>query len=150
MILNRTIKIEVKQSLYKHIFVVLPHLIVTVILLIALAKQDLSKVYYLLVLIFILLSITYYVRRYLSLSSKSGIHSVFKNSDDSWKITLKDDEVLNVSLLSASFVSNILIILNFKDSLGNKHYSTLFCIDSVSPNEFRKLKVFIRTHNWDT
>ena len=148
--MNQTIKIEIKQSLYKHILVVFPHLIAAVILLVALIKQDLSIYYFLLLFTLIVSSITYYTRKYLNTDSDKSIHSIVKNSDDSWKLSFNGDEEFNVSFLPISFVSNFLIILNFKDSLSNKHYSTLICTDSVSPNEFRKLKVFIKTHNWDT
>lgn len=71
-----------------------------------------------------------------------------KDSNDSWSLTLRENEKVNVSISATSFSSNLLIILNFKDEF-EKQYTSLITPDSVTHDEFRKLKVYIKTKKLD-
>jgi len=66
------------------------------------------------------------------------------DSKNCWRILLSDAVKKDVVVSGSSFDSNFLIILNFED-MEEKYYVALITADSVTNEEFRKLKVFLKT-----
>lgn len=64
--------------------------------------------------------------------------------NDTWLINLIEQKHgLIVKLLPSSFISQKLIILNFKDQ-NNQHYSLLVFNDAIAIEHFRQLKVRLK------
>jgi len=146
--LKQSFTIKIKASLSKQLLIVLPHVIVTAILFIFLDFKGLTKIYYLMSLICISISLIYFVRLYLTFSAKKSIYTVNKDSNNNWSLTTRNSEKTNVSILATSFSSNLLIIFNFQDE-SEKQYTALITPDSLTQDEFRKLKVYIKTRKLD-
>ena len=142
---NQSITINVKSSLIKQLLIWFPHAISTTILILFLKLQHLNITYFLLLIICIVISLVYFIRLHLLFSANKSIHTIQKSTNDIWKVTFKNGVEKNVSLMNTSFVSSLFIILNFNDSTS-KQYSALISSDSVNHDEFRRLKVFIKSH----
>ena len=142
--LNQAFIIKLKSSLSKKVLIILPHASATVILFIFLGFKDINLVYFLLSLSCIAISLVYFVRLHLTYSSNKSIYKIHIHTNDNWSVTFRDDEKDNISISASSFTSNMLIVLNFKDSSEN-YYTALITPDSVNKDEFRKLKVLIKT-----
>ena len=141
---NQVLSINIKSSLSKQLLILLPHLVVLVILISVIEFKGLTYFYLLLSLFCIAISVIYFVRLHLTFSSNKSINKIHINQNGNWSVFFKDDVKDNVLLSATSYTSNILIILNFKDSF-EKYYTALITPDSVNKDEFRKLKVLIKT-----
>lgn len=106
-----------------------------------------SIIYILLSQIAVVTSLVFYIRLYLRLDLSKSIKALHKTTEGNWKLNLTNQEI-NASLISSSFVSNKLIILNFTGDNTGVNYSTLVLSDSIDLEQFRKLKVFIKTQSW--
>ena len=142
--LNQAFTIKMKSSLNKKVLIILPHASAAVILFIFLGFKDVNLIYFILSLLCIGISLVYFVRLHLTYCSNKSIYKIHIHTNDNWSVTFRDDVKDNISISASSFTSNILIILIFKDSSEN-FYTALITPDSVNKDEFRKLKVLIKT-----
>lgn len=146
--LKQAFSIKFKSSLTKQLLIVLSHVIVIAIFFIFIDIKGLTAIYFLMSILCIAISLIYFVRLHLTLKSNKSVFTMHKDSNDSWSLTLRENEKVNVSISATSFSSNLLIILNFKDEF-EKQYTSLITPDSVTHDEFRKLKVYIKTKKLD-
>lgn len=130
----------------KHILILFPHMFTAIILLAFLVAERLDLIYLLLSLVFILASYYYFVRLHLKRNLNKSICEIRKSINDEWSLVLKNKSEQRVSILPSSFSSRFLIILNFQNTdIKKDSYSAIITPDSISIEEFRRLKVFIKT-----
>ncbi len=86
----------------------------------------------------------YFLHLHIWLDSKKSVKTIYQDSRYNWFLMDSTDVEKSVSLLPESFNSNYLIILNFDDNKNSK-YSVIVTPDSVPRDEFRQLKVNLRT-----
>ena len=142
---NQTLSINVRSSLAKKILIFFPHIIICFLLFIFLEMKGTSFIYFLLSVACIFLSVFYFVRLHLTQNIEKSVRLISYCAQGGFDIILKNDVRVKVKILSASFSSNFLIILNFENDL-DKQYTALITPDSVSKEEFRKLKVLLKVN----
>lgn len=136
--------LRIKSSLGKTLLIVLPHSAVFVLLLFLAFKNERFDNYLLLIFLLIISSLVYFYRLHLSRTLSKSIFEISMDSKNCWRILLSDAVKKDVVVSGSSFDSNFLIILNFED-MEEKYYVALITADSVTNEEFRKLKVFLKT-----
>ncbi len=145
---DQAVSINIQSNLIKQLLIVLPHAIAGVTLVAFLDLKGVITFFFLISLVCVFLSLIYFVRLHLTLNSKKSILKIHFKAQDSWYLTLKNDIRVKVTILATSFSSNLLIILNFKDVTG-RQYTALITPDGINPDEFRRLKVLIKTYRLD-
>jgi len=137
---NQLINITIKSSLLKQCLIFIPHLFVSILLIVLCLYYHLSILFLVLSQLLILFLLFHYNKLYLTLKNKNSIISLEKNISHDWKIDLNDKQI-RARLLNSSFVSNWLIILNFKNDETKQYYSCLILSDSIETDTFRRLKI---------
>lgn len=141
------LKLTVKPSLQKWLVLTIPHAVGIIIILSVVTfplwlKASLT--------LLIIVSFIYYLRLHLSQNTKKSVLSIHQDSAKNWFITLNSNsgetEPKSVELLSSSFISKALIILNYRDD-QRSNYSVLITPDSNSSNKFRHLTIRIKLIN---
>ena len=97
----------------------------------------------------ILYSFIYYLRLHVFQSLNKSVLSIRRDSTGNWLIKTSQNPQKNVSLSGSSFVSNYLIILNYKSHGLFKNNTVLLTVDSLSKDDFRHLSVAINTTKSD-
>lgn len=141
---NQLINITIKSSLLKQCLIFIPHLFVSILLIVLCLYYHLSILFLVLSQLLILFLLFHYNKLYLTLKNKNSIISLEKNISHDWKIDLNDKQI-RARLLNSSFVSNWLIILNFKNDETKQYYSCLILSDSIETDTFRRLKIYLKT-----
>lgn len=143
--------INIKASLQKCLLIVIPHLVIGAIVLMA---PPLNLYIKGTAILLVLLSFVYYFRLHIKADLKQSVSAIRQDSAENWGLQLHSSEnqdYISVALLASSFASNVLIILNFSDtskgSLAKGAYRVLITPDSVSEDEYRRLKVRLKTIN---
>ncbi len=145
-LLNRMISLIIKPSFQKRLIVFLPHLLAS---LIVLYVVDLSLFTLFILVLGIAVSLVYYSKLHIFQSLKKSVLSIKQDSAKNWFISTKNgyhEEAVN--LLGSSFVSNRFIILNYAHNNSVNlfpKYSVLITKDSLSTDEFRRLRVHLKT-----
>ena len=144
--------LAIKPSFQKWLFLIAPHLIILILILFASSLSWYLKGSGIILVVF---SFVYYYRLYIKANLHRSVISIRQDSAKNWGILLQlsavsgSKEYINVSLMPASFYSNFLIILIFSDlsqrSMVKARYSVFITPDSVSEDEFRRLKVRLKT-----
>jgi len=139
--LNAPLTVPVQTSLMKSLIIFVPHLIALVFMIFFV---DLPWFILLFLISLITVSIVYYLRLHLLKNLKKSVISVHQDSTRNWHIVCAhQDNKQPVELQGSSFISPLMLILNFKD-INNKRYSVLFMPDSLPEQYFRRLRVRIR------
>ncbi len=131
------LSIVVKSSFQKVLLIVVPHSIALVILLFV---NPISAYLNAVFIVCILVSLIFYYQRYIARVHQRSVRKLSQDSARNWFISLSNNTKIQVFLLSSSFVSCYLIILNYRD-INNKHYVVVFTPDSLSSGDFRRLVV---------
>jgi hypothetical protein len=138
---TKALTLNIRNSAQKWMIVIIPHFMSLLLLsmmnsLPILLRISLSAL--------VLISFYYYLRLYTFKSSKKSVLSIQQDSSNNWVIVTTGDQQHSVKLMPSSFFSNILIVLNYMD-INKKHYSVIITQDSLSKDEFRQLKVRLKT-----
>ncbi len=142
---NKTLHIKLQSSLLKRLFIVVPHLIVILIIFACLFWTDTKSIYLFVSVILITFSFIYFFKLHIKKDLKSSVLCISKNTNDDWYLDSKEIKNQKVFISGSSFASELLIILNLVDQT-NKQFSALVTRDSIEITQFRKLKVYIKTH----
>jgi len=141
------LKLTVKPSLQKWLILSIPHAVGIIIILSVVTSPLWLKIS---LTLLVILSFIYYLRLHLSQNTKKSVLSLQQDSAKNWFLTLYSNsgetEPKSVELLSSSFISKALIILNYRDD-QRSNYSVLITPDSNSSNEFRHLTIRIKLIN---
>ena len=140
---NNAIAVKIVPSLQKWLLVLVPHLWVMGLVL---WVDVFTLMMRLIILGLVLLSGVYYGRLHLRQGLKKSVLMIQQDSAKNWQITIKGDEQKSVTLLPSSFISQALMVLNYR-GLDNKSYPVLITPDSVSNNDFRRLRVRLKLTN---
>lgn len=142
---DRPLSITPASSFWLNLLVILSHALVFVFVILLL---DIELVFALILILMIAMSLAYYFQLHISKTLRKSVqyavHSFHKGEDKGWSVRLSHQkEDLSVVIQPSSFVSNRLIILNFKDH-HNKTYSLMIPADSVTQPVNRQLKVRLK------
>lgn len=91
----------------------------------------------------VLISFVLTFRRYVLLHSRVSIVKIWLEEQGGWRLKLHDGMVLSASLRGDSTVTTFMLILNFKLKDQSKTYTSVICRDSVDPESFRRLCVWL-------
>lgn len=116
------------------------HLLVASVIMIA----SNSFVVTVLLLLIALSSYFYYYQWHVTQSLVKSIVKIKLSSTGEWSLINSQNKLIKVALQPTSFLSKYLLILNFY-SLRNKKYTVLISKGRVNPNDFRRLKVRLKT-----
>jgi len=137
---TKPINISLIKTPQKMLIVVLPHLIAFFAVLII----DIFPLWVKgLVSVIIVASLYYYFRLHYFSNLKKSIMSIQLDSTNNWYLTSTNNRKIAASLLPSSFISNILIILNYID-INNRKFNIIITSDSLSKSEFRRLRVRLK------
>lgn len=138
---NAPLLIKIEPSLHKWLIICVPHLLA---MLLISNVGDLSFFLRLILLMGITVSVTYFLRLHIFLTLKSSVLSISQDSVNNWFVhTTGESELKSVTLMPTSFLSNYLIILNYKldnSKYLSQKYSVLITKDSQSSKDFRILR----------
>ncbi len=141
------LSLSIKSSFQKWMIVLIPHLLFVILVLFFNLFN--YKIMFVLVAL-IVASFVYYSRLHLFQNSKHSVMSIYQDSAKNWSFTSnksnKNGEKMSATLLPSSFISKVLIVLNYRDSVRRKH-SIIITPDSLSNNEFRRLRVRLNFFN---
>ena len=147
---NKPLVLITKRTTQKLLLIAIPHSLAFVI---TLTVPYFTLNLRLIILLFIALSFSYFSRLHLFTSLKKSVLSIKQDSAKNWFILnrgSKNNEYKEVVLLPSTFISNILIIQNFSDpsqqGWSKPQYTAIFTPDSISAEEFRRLKVRIKVN----
>ncbi len=140
---NKSMEIELNQSLLIKLIIFIPHLVSFCIVLWLLDIQLLIRI---LLLSLIVTSLFYYLRKYIFLTDKTVIRKIKYDSNQKWSIFLENNEQHEVELLPTSYISNWLIIFNFKQNKTIVR-TAILTKDSTEKAYFRRLKILANTFN---
>ncbi len=147
---NTPFVLNIKPSFQKWLFLIIPHALVGFVILLAPPLDYTEKG---VAIALVVASFVYYYRLHIRTDLNKSVKAVRLDSAKNWGVKLqffkKSQDYTNVILLGSSFYSNFLIILNFSDlsqnSVVKATYSVLITPDSLSKDEFRRLKVRLKT-----
>ena len=138
---NAPLLIKIEPSLHKWLIICVPHLLA---MLLISNVGDLSFFLRLTLIMGITVSVTYFLRLHIFLTLKSSVLSIRQDSVNNWFVhTTGESEPKSVTLMPTSFLSNYLIILNYKlddSKYLSQKYSVLITKDSQSSKDFRILR----------
>ena len=137
---NTPLALKINSSFLKWLIVLTPHFLVLTVVL-TLDVFNLSIRF--LLIIFVFLSSVYYICLYLQKCLSKSVSMIYQDSAKNWFIKTNNHDKEQVFLSGSSFVSNILILINFID-INNKKYHVLITSDSLSKAKFRRLIVRIK------
>jgi len=107
-----------------------------------------SVVIAILALLLVISSFVYYYRWHVTQSLAKSIIRVKLSSIGDWSLINSQNKRIKATLLPTSFLSQYLLILNFH-SLEMKKYTVLIPKGRVSSDDFRQLKVRLKTKGWN-
>jgi len=140
------LSLNVKPSLQKWLIIFIPHVFV---ILLIFSFKEFNPILKVVLVVGVIVSLSYYYRLHLSQFSIKSVTQVQHTLVKTWLVsTTKNRDLIKFELLPSSFVSNYLIILNF--NVNNTagfipSHTVLFTKDSLSKDEFRILKVRLKT-----
>ncbi len=138
---NRNLSISIHASPQKWVLVLLPHFVAFIVVF---SLANVSILLSIVLILAIAYSSYYFLHVHIWLDSKKSVKLIYQDSTNNWFLMDSANEEKNVSLLSESFNSNYLVILNFTDNKKIK-YSAIVTPDSVPGDLYRQLKVNLRT-----
>ncbi len=144
---NKPLSLSIKPSRLKWAIIIVPHLLALVMVV---SFDVFSVIVTIMLVSLIALSATYYSRLHLFRQLKKSVHTIQQDSANNWGLSLYDDgeksETISAILSASSFISNSLIVLNYRDNTGSQ-YSVIIPFDSLSSNDFRRLRVRLKLIN---
>ncbi len=139
-VFTKPLDLSPKASPQIWMMVVIPHLLALILILITMFKSCLIIATLSLVII---LSLFYFLRLFIFKNLKRSVRSIHQDSVNNWYVVAADDRQQSALLLPSSFVSKLLIMLNYA-GINNFKYSLLVTPDCVSEDEFRRLRVRLK------
>ena len=134
------LSLTIEPTFQKKLLIVFPH--VCAVLLIILASS-IPKYLSVILCSLIVVSCIYYYQNYILRTFKRSVYGISQDSAKNWTIDTRDNRTISVSLLESSFISNLLIVLNYMDK-NNNNYTVIITPDSLPVSDFRHLIVRIR------
>lgn len=138
---DRNLSISIHASPQKWILVLLPHFVSFIVVFSLVQVSNLLSIVLILLIVF---STYYFLRLHVFLGASKSVKSIYQDSRNNWFLITANNEEKNVSLMSESFNSNYLVILNFSH-FDKANYVVIVTPDSVARDSFRQLKVKLRT-----
>ena len=135
-----TLSLSLKFSQQLTLSLIILHLLV----LLALSFYNFSFMLKLILSFLVLIHAGHVWQYYVALLNKGSIHNIILNTRGEWQLHQAENEQLAV-LLPDSIVTQYLVILNFKTSKFLR-VSVPIMRDSVSAEEWRKLRVYLEIH----
>lgn len=96
------------------------------------------------VTILLIMSFVFYLRRDALLAAANSIVAVEFGEDRGCKAKLRSEARVECTLLDSTFVTSYLTILNMKMNESRTVRHTVILSDSLSAEEFRRLRVWLR------
>ena len=85
----------------------------------------------------------YILRRFVFLRDKNSIVQISNRDGRGWLLTNSSGQIWSARLVSDVFISQHLIVLNFRRQGKHRTDVVLISSDAVDPKEFRRLRVFL-------
>jgi len=139
---NKPLKLHFKSS--KIIATIIATMHVLVAIIVVFMTQSLPIPILLFLLIIIATSYYYFYRWHVTRTLTKSILELHINSIGDWSVITSTAKHNNVTPLDSSFSSQYLIIINFSIPSTSKH-SLLITKDMIGKNEFRRLRVRLKT-----
>lgn len=144
---NTPLFLAIKPSIQKSWVVLAPHALALV--LVASVSVFSLLIKFIIIALILISAITFY-RLHLKQNLKKSVISIQQDSAKNWFLTTydkgQDNNVKSVILLPSSFISKMLIVLNYRDDSGS-YYSVMLTPNCISSNEFRRLRVRVNIIN---
>ena len=124
--------------------VVFPHFLAVLLILFLV---PLAGFMLLSLLFLIILSLLYFLSVHIFQKLHHAVIGIQRDSTNNWLITTAKDKnkAFHSELLSSSFVSPWLVILNFKGNHKLNAYTALIPLGSLPEDDFRRLRVILKT-----
>lgn len=139
---NKPLRFQLKSNKNIGILIAIVHFLVAII--IVLMIDFLPIIVTLLLLIVITGSYFYYYQWHVTRVLEKSIVEIDINSLEDWSVFSYTGKRIKVDLLSSSFSSQSLIILNLR-SLNSRKYTVLITKNMLTEDEFRHLSVRLKT-----
>ncbi len=138
------IDFPVKPTLMTMFMVVLPHLLVVLIVLLLVPVSWVIK---LALVSLILLSCLFFLQLHVFQKLPYSVIRIQQDSVGNWMVTRvgKDNHAMPCELSSSSYISPLLIILNFKCDQFFPFYTALITPNSLAEQDLRRLRVRLKT-----
>jgi hypothetical protein len=139
---NKPLNLQFKPSKIIMMMIAIVHLLVAIIVIFMTQSLPLEALFFLLIII--ASSYYYFYLWHITRKLHKSILELRINSSGDWSILTSTAKLNNVIPLDSSFSSQYLIIINFNVSNAGK-YTLLIAKDMLSKNEFRRLRVRLKT-----
>lgn len=147
------LSITLKPTVTLSLLVVIPHMLAFLIVVVLIAvptsissvsSSSLVWVAGFVTISCIIVSLVYFSRLHIWKILDKSIKEIHQDSAKNWSVIVCDEETKSVQLLTTSFISTFLVVLNFKD-LNSRIYTAIIVSDSLPGQDFRRLRVRIKT-----
>ncbi len=138
------IDVAVKPTLMTLFMVLLPHVVVVLIMLFLVPVSGVMK---LVMISLIFLSCLYFLQLHVFQALRHSVIRIQQDSVGNWLVTMagKGNHAIPCELSSSSFISPLLVILNFKCAHFLFLYTALITPGSIARQDFRRLRVRLKT-----
>lgn len=151
-VLSSPMRVSLIPTFILFLLVFVPHVIALLVVLIFLliptlissVSSSLSLVVSFASISCIVFSFIYLMRLHFWKTHNKSIKEIHLDSATNWTVVCGNKRHVQVELLTTSFVSYFLVILNFK-GLNNRVYTAIIVPDSLSDQDFRRLRVRVKT-----
>ena len=134
------LSLTIEPTFQKQLLIIFPHVCAVLLVLLA---PSIPKYLSVILCFLITVSAVYYYQNFILRTFKRSVYGISQDSARNWTIETRDNRTISVSLLESSFISNLLIVLNYMDK-NNNNYTVIFTPDSLSVSDFRHLIVRIK------
>lgn len=146
---NKPLVLTTKATLQQALLIIIPHFLVIIM---TLSISHFTVLVRISIILVVHVSLAYFISLHLLKLFNKSIHSIRQDSARNWSILIansSNQDYKSVTLLNSSFYSELLIILNFYEKssklFDSKRYTVVFTPDSLSSDEFRRLRVRLKT-----
>jgi len=140
-------RIVFRMAIFKSKQLLIVLIVVHSVMLVTLLSLLGASIWSILASVMMVTSFLYYCRQYQWLKSNSAITSVDRNNDGKWTLRHKLGVHSDDLILTNCFVTQKLVILNFKSWVFWSSKSITIMSDSVDAEYFRQLRVYCRQAN---
>ena len=138
-------RVRIRPTWFTRLLVLAPHLAAVIVTLVLLPLPLLLRVGLLAVIVF---SLVYYYRLHVLQNSPRSVLQIEQDAAQNWLATISAQDggnrVEQLNLRAASFVSPLLLVLNFR-GLDNAHYTALITPGGLPKRDLRRLRVRLKT-----
>ena len=138
---TKQLNLSLETSPQLYLLILIPHLFAPMFLLFFPSERKIIIAPITLAIIF---SLFYFLRLHYHKSLKKSVTSIHQDSANNWFIEVAHNEQQPVLLSPSSFESKSLIILNYV-GINNVSYCALITPDCISRDDFRRLRVRLKS-----